>query len=231
VDELGWKQVAAWWAELLGVDAGDLWSSGVSVAPHVGLEDVDGLLVVRREDGLHVSLPSWVAKADAKDLRSRSADDLMDKKFWSDWAPTSERKVHRRVLHAYSDRPLSPSPAVERIEPAEVAGWEDLLSPRKWQTSGFADDVLAAYGIRSGKDLAAAANLTVFRGSPPTLGVLTHPAYRGQGLATRVARTAAAAAVAEHGIARYRAEAEHARSQAIGRTLGFQPYCEELTIR
>jgi RimJ/RimL family protein N-acetyltransferase len=91
--------------------------------------------------------------------------------------------------------------------------------------------VTAVFGIRSGTELAAAANLTVFHGSPPTVGVLTHPAHRGQGLATRVARTATAAAVTDHGMARYRAEANHARSQAVGRTLGFEPYCEELTVR
>jgi len=99
VDELGWKRVDQWWAELLGVEDGDLWRPGVSIAAQAGLEDVDGLMVVRRKDGFHVSLPSWVAK------------------------------------------------------------------------------------------------------------------------------------VAEHGLARYRAEAEHERSQALGRTLGFEPYCEELTVR
>lgn len=135
------------------------------------------------------------------------------------------------MVHAYTDRPLAPSPVVERIDSVEVASWEDLLSPRKWQASGFADDVRAAYGIRSAGDLAAAANLTVFRASPPTVGVLTHPVFRGRGFATRVARTATAAAVADHGLVRYRGEAEHARSQAVGRTLGFEPYCEELTVR
>lgn len=231
VKDDGWRRVDHWWAELLGVGREDLWRSGVVVAAHVGLADADGLVVVRRENGVHASLPTWVDSSAAAELRSRSPEELLDRKLWAAWPPARDRKVRRRVLHAYTDRPLAPSPAVERIDTAEVASWEELVSPRKWQASGFADDVVSTYGIRSAAQLAAAANLTVFRGSPPTLGVLTHPAYRGMGFATRVTRTAAAAAVSEHGLARYRAEAEHARSQAIGRTLGFEPYCEELTVR
>ena len=231
VEAEAWQRVDEWWADLLGVERAGLWRPGVSVAAHVRLEDVDGLLVVRRGPGVHVSLPGWVTPSGAADLRSRSSDDLLDRKFWSAWPPTRDRKVERTLVHGYTDRRLAPSPVVERIDAAEVAGWADLVSPRKWLASGFADDVVAVYGIRSGGDLAAAANLTTFRGSPPTVGVLTHPAHRGQGLATRVARTATAAAVTDVGLARYRAEAEHARSQAIGRILGFESYCEELTVR
>jgi hypothetical protein len=136
VDELGWRRVDDWWAGLFGVDRADLWRPGVSVAPHVGLEDADGLVVARREQGVHVSLPDWVTPADAAHLRSTSQDDLLDKKFWSAWPPTRDHEAQRKVLHAYSDRRVTPSPSVVPIDPAEVASWSDIVSPASGRPAG-----------------------------------------------------------------------------------------------
>ncbi|MFL6132048.1 MAG: GNAT family N-acetyltransferase [Nocardioidaceae bacterium] len=226
-----WELVSQWWADLLGLDAADLWRPGVTVTAHARLTDDDGLVVVEREDGVHVSAPSWLGRSEAAYLTQRAGAELLERRFWSEWPPVGERKADRAVVHAYTDRQVEPAGHVERIDPAEVASWEDIVSPRKWRASGFDEHVNDAFGVRSHGSLAAASNLTRFRGSPPTLGILTHPAHRGQGFATRVARTATAAAVQQQGSARYRSEADHARSQAIGRTLGYEPYCRALSVR
>lgn len=224
-------RVQQWWARLLGVDEADLWADGVHVARHALLDEADGLLVARREGGVHVSVPRWVPGSEAKALRKRAPDDLLDRRFWQDWPPLGDRKAERPAMYAYTDRQTAPGNGTVEIDPKDVAGWRDVLSPRKWRASGFDDDPVATFGIRAGKDLAAAANLTVVHGSPPMVGILTHPAFRGQGYATRVGRTATAEAVRRAGLAGYRAESEHGRSQAVGRTLGFTAYCEALTVR
>jgi RimJ/RimL family protein N-acetyltransferase len=224
-----WDRVADWWAGLFGVPEDRLWPAGVTVAPHVRLGDEDGLVVTRRGDGIRVSLPGWLDPALADQLTAHR-DSLLDRKFWSTWAPTVERKVRRPIVHGYTDTHVSPPLGVERIDPAEIDEWKELVTPRKWRASGFDGPVVDAFGVRVGVSIAAAANLTSFLGSPLTVGVLTHPAHRGRGHATRVARAAVAEAVLRQGLAGYRSEADHDRSRAVGRTLRFEDFCEQLTV-
>src|SRR4051794_572524 len=209
-----WARVADWWADLFGVAKDSVWPTGVSAAHHALLRDEDGMVVTRRRDGVRISLPNWVSVERADELTSQPRAVLLERKFWVTWPPTAERKAQRRVVHAYTDTQLEPPQGIERIDPTEIADWQDHVSPRKWQASGFAGPVVEVFALRTGPNIAAAANLTTVHGSPLTVGVLTHPAHRGRGYATRVARAATAEAVARDGLARYRAEAEHARSRA-----------------
>lgn len=222
--------VRAWWADLLGVDKSELWRSGVSVArdPAGG----DQVLVVWRDDGVHVLLPSWVKGRTEKDLRRRPAEDLTSRSFWKSVAKPIDRSVDHPTVHAYTDRQIEGARGVETIDAREVAGWRDDVKPEKWHLSGFGEKVLQAYGVRdSHGTLAAAASLTRHRGSPPTVGVLTHPAHRGRGFASRVARAATAGSVEAGGLTGYLFRADDDRARTVGTTLTFEAYCERIIVR
>ena len=71
--------------------------------------------------------------------------------------------------------------------------------------------MISAYGVRDERgSLAAASNLTRDRGSPPMVGVLTHPAHRGRGFASRAVRAATSVSVEADGLAGLRARIDDA---------------------
>ena len=86
------------------------------------------------------------------------------------------------------------------------------------------------YGIEE-DGLVAAGNLTLFRGHPADVGLLTHPAARGRGLAKKIAVQMIGDALPTAGINRYRALATNSPSLAIARSLGFAGYGQNLIAR
>ena len=64
----------------------------------------------------------------------------------------------------------------------------------------------------------------------PTLGVLTHPAHRGRGLARAVVVAAAQAGLDRRAVVQYRAWRGNAASIAVARHTGFAYYCDGLVI-
>jgi len=107
-----------------------------------------------------------------------------------------------------------------------LAGLRKACGEAEWAEGGFADPDGVLYGIEQG-GLVAAGNLTLFRGYPADVGLLTHPAARGRGLAKKIAGDALPAA----GIIRYRALAANSPSLAIARSLGFAGYGQNLIAR
>ena len=224
------EAVQAWWADLLGVDGSDLWRPGVRVTrdPAGGKQ----VLVAWRDDAVHVVLPSWVTGGTEKDLQRHATDELTSRSFWKSLAKPVDRTAEHATVHAYTDRRIDGARGVEAIDPREVAAWRDDVKPEKWHLSGFGEPVLRAYGVRDGHGtLAAAASITRHRGSPPTVGVLTHPAHRGRGFASRVARAATAASIEADGLTGYLFRADDDRARAVGTALSFEPYCERIIVR
>ena len=114
---------------------------------------------------------------------------------------------------------------LDRDDPL-LAGLREACGEAEWAEGGFADPDGVLYGIDQG-GLVAAGNLTLFRGYPADVGLLTHPAARGRGLAKKIAGDALPAA----GIIRYRALAANSPSLAIARSLGFAGYRQNLIAR
>ena len=94
-----------------------------------------------------------------------------------------------------------------------IAWWHRFSAP-----TGFADPDGVLYGIEEDGRLSAAGNLTRFRGYPVDVGLLTHPAARGRGLARQIAFRTIGDALPAAGIIRYRALATNSPSLAIARS-------------
>ncbi|HET7735386.1 MAG TPA: GNAT family N-acetyltransferase [Nocardioidaceae bacterium] len=231
MDTQSWELVDLWVADLFGLPVSMVWEPGVTVGMHAGLGDYPGIVVFGRGGGVHVSLPDWASAKMVDELVEQPPHELLEPQFWKDYKRTADLKVLGPAVHAFSDTQLEEPAKVERIAPSDIADWREVVSRKKWEASGFADHVEVAFAVRSGGELAAAANLTTFRGVPSDVGVLTHPKYRGKGFSSRVARAAAAYAVRNHGLARYRSETDNIRSRSVSKALGFEDYFEQLAIR
>jgi RimJ/RimL family protein N-acetyltransferase len=229
MDKVSSKAVDGWWADLLEVEGTGVWRPGVALSRRPTKKG--SIVVVRRDDGVRVALPKWVDGALEKQLRKRSAHELLDRAFWKDIAKPMDRPVGHFIVHAYIDEPVEDAAGTERIDPADVSSWVDVVKPERWLLGGFGDHVVHAVGVRApGGDLAAAASLSRCDEPFTTVGVLTHPAHRGRGFAARVARAATSRSVRKYGLTCYRARADDDRSRSIGKALGFTELCERLDI-
>jgi RimJ/RimL family protein N-acetyltransferase len=230
VSGTGGSEVETWWADVLHVPVTELWRPGLRLVRAPASET--RLTVVRRHDATYVVLPRWVDAATESGLARQDPDELLTRSFWKPLAKAHDRTAEHPTIHMFTVTPIEPGRGVSEIEPAEVAAWQDDVKPEKWRLSGFGFDVLAAYGVRDERGtLAAASNLTRDRGSPPMVGVLTHPAHRGRGFASRAVRAATSASVEADGLAGLRARLDDDRGRSIGASLGFETYCEELVVR
>ena len=226
-----WERVEHWWAELFGLPASMVWQKGITVSFHAALVDYPGIFVAGRGKSVNVSLPEWADEKLADKIGRRDVGELLDRKFWQDFGPTSDgHKVSAVKVHAYTDVQHDAPKKVEQIAFSDIAHWEDLVSAKKWEASGFAEDVTHVFGVSAGKEIAAAAILSRFLGGSSSVGVLTHPKHRGKGYSSLVAKAATAYAVRNDGIARYRYDAENSRSRAVGGSLEFEDYAEQLAI-
>lgn len=224
------SEVDAWWADVLHLPEPELWLPGLHVVR--GSRSETRVTVARRDGATHVVLPRWVDAATEAGLARTDPDELLTRSFWKAVAKPHDRTAEHPTVYMFTDTPVDPARGVKPIEPAEVATWQDDVKPEKWRLSGFGAEVVQAWGVRDERGaLAAASNLTRHPGSPPMVGVLTHPAHRGRGFASRAVRAATSASVEEDGLAGLRARADDDRARSIGAGLGYEAYCVVLVVR
>jgi len=102
-----------------------------------------------------------------------------------------------------------------------VAALCNKVGPDEWNEAGMSTG--ADFGHFQDQQLLAAANLGEWRGVP-TLGVLTHPDWRGRGLGSAVVRLAARHALQRSDLIQYRARVSNAASIALAHGSGFLHY-------
>lgn len=207
-----------------------LWQ-GLSVEPHAGLGDYQGIFVAARSTGCHISLPTWADSALRESLSRQGISHLCEPGLWHQHPATARLSMLGPSVHSYTDKDPGG-------QPHDVATADDLtdfkiaVGEADWNEGGFANDILKVFVIRDiSVAIVAAANLTEFLGQPADVGVVVHPDHRGQGLGARVGRAAASYAVRECGIARWRALTSNSPSRNVAATLGFEPYCQQLAVR
>jgi RimJ/RimL family protein N-acetyltransferase len=225
------------WAAEYGV-APAFWCLGrVDVAPRAGDADWAGLFVFARGGGAVVQAPpAWGAEA-ARLVAGRPPEALLDPAFW---AGTLGARFARAVGPAwlgYADEgDFRPAPA----HGARLLGAADEPALRAlaaaagaiaWEHSGIEYGREPIWGVFADDVLAAAAGIEVWSGGLGHLGVVTHPAYRGRGLATAVASSATRDGLARGLVMQYRTLTANGPSMAVGRKLGYVAYATTLAVR
>lgn len=136
--------------------------------------------------------------------------------------------IHHFLDHAGSVPEVSAAP----VERASLELLRHAVSPEEWREGGFAEEPSLLFAVTSqAGDLTAAANLTAFGSALADVGVLTHPGHRGRGFGLLAAAGATRYSLSHSGLARWRARAGNVPSLAIARSLGFEPWCQQLAVR
>lgn len=229
--------VDAAWADLLGCSVELLRTQGAHLVPGSRALSNYQVYMARLPDSVLVwCLPGHQATA-RRVLSTTAVEDL--------FCPATCREIARvdgqldlvAVRHSFVDR--------NGFHPANGAagerlGWEDpqldqlrqACGEEDWSQGGFEDRQGALlYGLRDGGRLVAAGNMTDFRGVPADVGIVTHPAHRGQGFARRLVSHMVAEQLSAVGLVRYRALETNVPSLAVARSLGFVARGEHLRVR
>ncbi|WP_406164473.1 GNAT family N-acetyltransferase [Streptomyces sp. NBC_00996] len=128
-------------------------------------------------------------------------------------------------------RPAPTDRFVERLTP----GHRDLMTlvksvpPEDAGESGMDEVTSAAFVVRKGADVVAAAGFQAWPAAAAHLCVLTAPGERGRGLARRVASAAVAQALDDGLLPQWRARPMASRN--VARALGFRELGSQLSIR
>ena len=224
-------RIDEYWRRFFGVD--DFGHGhGVLVVHGSALVGYPGVFVVLRKGQVIVSVPE--ALADTAGAWPLTEETVADASWWHDRLPGWV--VLGPSVHSFLDR-TDVEPDATRSRPASVAEVHRTLRTRvtddEWAESGFDGNLEKVWVLHgdAGGDVVAAANLSLFDGSPADVGVLVARDARGRGHAAQVAATATFDAVQGHGIARWRSLRSNDASRRTAFRLGFQDDCVQLAIR
>ena len=99
-----------------------------------------------------------------------------------------------------------------------------------WQHSGSAFLQPHLYGLFTGGRLLALAHYVLWAANAASIGVVTHPAHRGQGYGKAVVSAAMQDAFAQGHIVIYQTLCDNMRSIALAKRLGCQEYAHTFKI-
>ena len=228
---------AAAWAEALGCDLRLLGEPGAHLVPGgARLRGRNAVYMAEVRAAVLVYCPGRLRPRAAAVLASTPPGHLFTAGACARIAGVDEARILGPSWHGFTGAghftPAVPGAGrrLDRGDPL-LAGLREACGEGEWAEGGFADPDGVMYGIEEHGRLAAAGNLTRFRGYPADVGLLTHPAARGRGLARQIAVQMIGDALPAAGIIRYRALATNSPSLAIARSLGFAGYGQNLIAR
>lgn len=218
------------WAAAFGLEVADLHLSTAQViTPAPWLAEYNGIYVLRLGPTTLLSAPPSQRAAAADLAVGRDVDDVAREVGGTVVGPSQHAYLHR------DDHVASTEPTTTKVTFADLEPLRLVVPDHEWAEGGFGDDtehVWAAYAEDT-TTIVAAGNLTDFDGKPADVGLLTHPAHRGNGLASRLTADMTTWAMSEAGaeVVRYRALTTNHASLAVARRAGFTAYGENIAIR
>lgn len=232
-------RVAAYWASFLGCAPEQLEASGTWVGPHAdtGLADYQGAYLLHRGESCVVSVPAPLLATVSAQLAGLPAASSCEKvRLQNLFGDAIERFVGpawQGYLRADDFRPAMrqnvrqltavDNPALRRL--AESCGEEE------WESVGIGRAAQVVFGAFIGDTLVAAGMGEPRAATLLHIGVITHPAYRGQGHGRAVVSAISAYGLDADLVPRYQALVANTPSVAIAHALGFSHYAETLAVR
>jgi GNAT superfamily N-acetyltransferase len=222
---------AAAWAEALGCDLRLLGEPGAHMVPgDARLRGRNAVYMAEVRAAVLVYCPGRLRPRAAAVLASAPPGHLFTPGACARIADAGDAQILGPSWHGFTDAGHF-TPAVPGAGRPLLAGLREACGEADWAEGGFGHPDGVLYGIEEDGRLAAAGNLTLFRGYPADVGLLTHPAARGRGLARQIAVQMIGDALPVAGIIRYRALTTNSPSLAIARSLGFAGYGQNLIAR
>lgn len=229
--------VDAFWSGALGIERDALHRPGVHVVGDAPGLSHDRTFLLRIEDTCVVAVPAGRRAAVEEMVDGRSADEVFDRGFAGRCGPRGG-PVLGPSWHGYVDRPsfrsVPRSVPVRRVAGSEADAIERLRSavaPDEWSEGGFVPLPDATWGSFDGAELVALGNMTAWNAARSDVGLVTHPAHRGRGLAAAVASTMIGETLERTTVVRYRALVTNMASLRVAERLGFIGYGQNIVVR
>jgi len=226
--------VEAFWADRLGCRVADLGRQGTVVVTRP--EPAASVLALLRPPALVVAVPAAWRPAAAALERLAAAEAFRPDRLMALFGAAAGEAVGP----AYQGFTNSAGTAAGWAKDVRLLGLADrgaLADLRRaagetaWEHSAIDPGRPPLFGRFAGGVLVAAATLADADGPVASVGVLTHPGYRGRGHGRAVAGAATRAAVAAGAVAHYQTLDANAPSVAVARALGYHRDATTLAVR
>lgn len=235
-------KIEEYWTSTLGLEPGDLRRSGISVVRHgPRLDTYRGAYLLRRpvERGaaLVISVPPGLVDYARAVVQRAAPDEVFTPRFLDSMFGPAIDRIMGAVWLAYADQ--SDLRPIETRE-ARLLGERDEAALRRlalacdedeWVQGGIMLDHPPVFGIYRGAELIAAATSEPRGLYLANVGVVTHPAYRGQGYGKAIVAAASRHGFTDGYIMQYQALHANTASIGIARALGYQEYGATLSVR
>ena len=230
------SRVAAYWASFLGCAPEQLEISGTWVGPHAGLDDYQGVYLLRRGESCVVSAPAPLLAMVTARLTGLPAASSFDvarmRHLFGDAIERNVGPAWQGYLRADDFRPAV-RPHVRQLTITDDPALRQLAEAcreQEWGQIGIGRAEQVVFGAFIG-DLLVAAGMGAPRAATLLhIGIITHPDYRGQGHGRSVVSAIAAYGLQVGLVPRYQALAANTPSVAIARALGFSHYAATLAV-
>ncbi len=233
------RMIDEFWAERLGCTPGELYAQTVIVREHHGsLAGYHGVYAYRRDGGACiVSAPAdYVARLRGA-LAALTPERAFDVEALAGALGDEVERVVGPARIAYADSGdfrRADDDAVRLLvagDDAALRGLAASCGETAWEHGGIEFGRAPVFGAFERGGLLAAASYTPWGDHILHAGVVAHPVHRGRGLGRAVASAASAHGLASGRVMQWQTLESNTPSMAIGRALGYQPYCRTIAVR
>ncbi len=219
------RRIERCWAERLGCPEERLREPGFHLLPHPG----ERIYVVSLGGSeLALAPPRLHRELEAASRRgSLLAPGVLDALL-----PAGARRVGPAFV-GYTDREAPAPDGLLRLESArapELAALRACTPEQEWRHANLDAARPPILAVMSCGEAACAAGAELLQGELAHIGVLTHPALRGRGLARAAVAGATAAALAAGHLPQYQTLLANLPALAVARALGFERFATTLSI-
>jgi GNAT superfamily N-acetyltransferase len=223
------------WATFLGIQPEQWNLPGLSVRPHAALQGYCGVWFFKRKERLVVSAPAgWV---DILERRLAGAPltlpdapqlvALFGPAFARSVGPAYQGCVDPQRFQPHSGR----ARGVGAGDALAVEGFRRACGEEEWESGGIdeAPDYRAA--VFEGGEIVALVGFRHWTADAGDPCVLTHPGYRGRGLATEATRAVVATALAAGKLLLYQTLEANTAAVRVATKVGYERYGQHLAVR
>jgi GNAT superfamily N-acetyltransferase len=231
------QRIDTTWAAFFGLPPPVFLLPGIQVVAHHQLADYQGVWLFRHHASLCLSVPpdsvegvqAAVGAHTMESLFSEAAiRALLGPRIEQIIGPAYQGYVERLQFRSVSHPRVR---ALSRADQAALQQLADACEVDAWEHAGIAFDEPHVFGCFVADHMVAAARYRPAWGEAATIGVVTHPAYRGHGYGRAVVSAATGQGLEAGFIVLYQTLLANAPSVALATGLGYQPYATHLAVR
>ena len=224
-----------YWADFFGLSSAELKSPGVLCVKHRMLDGYHGAWIFQRQSTIVVSVPeidtSLLQLAKNFDSSQPIDLDLANSLFGSNVARIIG-PAYQGYITSADFRPKHDG-SVQVIRKEDISALKRLAqacSTDGWDDASVDFDNPNLFILPSGPEILAVASVTESDESS-MIGLISHPAYRGQGMGKAVASAATQFALSQKLPVRYQTLIANTGSLRVAESLGFKEFGRSIAVR